>query len=104
MLPHPTSAPNSNRTIGCNSKARNGMPTTDHIIQDTAKGRGAGVSLSGVEDAGSKPYNAQRPQSQAIFRRMRKIAVSEKAATRRVLRSTLEKAVGVRIHFTGFDI
>ena len=40
------------------------------------------MSSSGVEDAGSKPYNAQRPQSQAIFRRVRKIAVSEKTSPR----------------------
>jgi len=36
------------------SKLRNGMRTTKPIIQDAAKGRGAGVLSSGVEDAGNE--------------------------------------------------
>ena len=41
------------------------------------KRRGAGCFRAASRTMDTKPYKAQRPQAQAIFRRMRKIAVSE---------------------------
>ena len=69
MLPHPTPAPYNNRTIGY---------TTSFKVLRRGVVRGcfrAACELRRIH----KPYDAAAQEAQAIFWRMRKIAVSEKA-------------------------